>query len=361
MYSKIIVLFVCTLISAGCGESTTTTKLVVTADWLNQSLTLLEFSKVVDGQVTTANATLGTIDLSDWEPGPLEVEITPDGKTAVVSISPGFFDGLVPGLPPLPPGGALLLVDLESRTATEVETEHVPMGIAISPDGTRAYTANYGAAGEPGSTMSIIDIATATNLADIEVGSLPEQVALSPDGSLGIINLAEGDGIRVFQTSDPEATLSDLVATGNDPSGVTFLGSNDRAVVANSLSSDIVMIDTSDPENPAVVVDGGVVISPGLPYGVTYDASRDQILAPTGTNPTLMTIDIDGDSLSIASMLDLPGGGFPLVAAIGTQSEFAFVAHLEDQTLSIVDLSSRSARGINWLSEPGPTYAAVQP
>jgi len=76
---------VCCVISlalAGCGSSGSgsAARLVVTADWLNQSLTLLDYDKLTDGQTDAAAATVGSIDLSSWEPGPVEVEITPDGK-----------------------------------------------------------------------------------------------------------------------------------------------------------------------------------------------------------------------------------------------------------------------------------------
>ena len=67
----------------------------------------------------------------------MELELTPDAKTAVFAVGPAFFDAL-PGLvgdPEIPPGGTLLIVDLETVGADEIETEDVPMGIAISPDG----------------------------------------------------------------------------------------------------------------------------------------------------------------------------------------------------------------------------------
>ena len=49
------------------------TRLVVTADWLNQSLTLLDYERLTDGQSTGEESIVGTIDLSDYEPGPLEL------------------------------------------------------------------------------------------------------------------------------------------------------------------------------------------------------------------------------------------------------------------------------------------------
>jgi YVTN family beta-propeller protein len=339
----------------------------VTADWLNQSLTVLDYEKLTDGESNAEASIVDTIDLSDWEPGPIEVELTPDGRTAVVSVGPAFFDGL-PGLvgdPNIPGGGTLLIVDLESGEADEVQTEDVPLGIAISPDGSTAYTANYGTEGARGDTLSIIDIASRSVIAEVNVGSGPEQVALSPDGSLGILNVVSGDGVRIFQTSDVAGTMTEVLETGDDPSGVCFLGSNDRAVVANTFAFNVTVIDTSDPTSPSVLLSAAV--GTGIPYGVTYVPSLDQILAPT--NPTgpgmptnLVTIQVIDDNLQVFLPRGLAGENFPLTAAVDSAGRFAFVAHIVDHRLSIVDLlDSGGVRSIEWLSEPGPSYVAVQP
>jgi len=350
----------------GSGGSSGETRLVVTADWLNQSLTLLDYDKLIDGESDARAAILGTIDLSDWGPGPIEVEITPDGKTAVVSVGPAFFDGL-PGLvgdPEIPGGGTLLIVDLESGVVDEVQTEDVPLGIAISPDGTKAYTANYGTGDARGDSLSVIDIPGRQVIEEVDVGSGPEQVALSPDGSLGIVNIVSGDGVRIFQTSDVAGTMSDVIATGDDPSDVSFLDGNDRAVVANTFSFNVTLIDTSDPGTPSVI--DSVAVGVGIPYGLTYVPMRDEILAPTNSTgpgmPTnLITITRSGDALTSSTPLQLPGENFPLTAAADSEGEFAFVAHIVDHKLSIVDLETGETRAIEWLAEPGPAYVAVQP
>ncbi len=44
------------------------------------------------------------------------------------------------------------------------------MGIAISPDGALAYTANYGMTGAPGDSLSVIDIASREVVEEITVG-----------------------------------------------------------------------------------------------------------------------------------------------------------------------------------------------
>jgi YVTN family beta-propeller protein len=355
-----VVFILSSLSGCGSGSSTPKERLVVTADWLNQSLSLLDYEKLVGG-ASAGEALVDTIDLSDWDPGPLEIEITPDGATAVVSISPGFFGSVAVliGSPPIPDGGTLLLVDLASRAATELVTADVPLGIAISPDGTRAYTANYGTTDTAGTTLSIIDIPNKTVLADIEIGARPEQVALSPDGSVGIVNLAGEGGIRVFETADVEGTLSPIIETGSDPSDVSFLDTKDRAVVTNSLSATIVLLDTSDPSAPMVV---DTLPVPLPPYGVTYVPERDEILAPNGITADLVRLTHTApDSLSETATLDLPGGAFPLAAITGPGGNVAFVAHLVDHKLTITDLAAGTSRAIEWLTEPGPTYVAIQP
>lgn len=338
--------------------------MVVTADWLNQSLTLLDYDKLTDGQSDGPSAVVDTIDLSDWEPGPIEVEVTPDGKTAVVSVGPAFFDSGVTntlvGSPDVPPGGTLLVVDLESGTATEVPVSDVPLGIAISPDGTRAYTANYGTTDEAGDTLSIIDIPGRQLIQEITVDGRPEQVALSADGTLGVFNIAGGSGgVHVFETADVQGTISPLVPTGNDPSDVTFLDGNTRVVVANSLSADVTLVDTSDPSAPVVI--SNFAMGGGAPYGVTYMPSRDQILAPTGTGTNLVTFDINGDVLTASAPAMLPGRSFPLTAAVDGTDSFAFVAHIAGKTLSIIDVETGAVRAVTWLDGPGPAYVAVVP
>jgi YVTN family beta-propeller protein len=350
----------------GAGGTGGSPKLVVTADWLNQSLTLLDYGRLVDGASDGPSSVLGTIDLADWEPGPIEVEITPDGKTAVVSVGPGYFDGL-PGLvgdPEIPEGGALLVVDLESGVADEVQTKDVPFGIAISPDGTIAYTANYGTGAARGSSLSVIDIPGRRVIEEVDVGSGPEQVALSPDGSLGIVNIVSGRGIRIFQTSDVAGTMSEVLETGSDPSDVSFLDGNDRAAVVNTLGFDVTLIDTSDPSSPSVI--SSVPVGGGVPYGLTYVPSRDELLAPTnparpGIATNLLTIARTGDTLTPSAPLQLSGENFPLTAAADSAGDFAFVAHIVDQKLSTIELESGALRAVTWLAGPGPSYVAVQP
>uniref|UniRef100_UPI000A96E89D YncE family protein n=1 Tax=Rhodococcus marinonascens TaxID=38311 RepID=UPI000A96E89D len=53
-----------------------------------------------------------------------------------------------------------------------------PVGVAVTPDGTRAYVTNVG-----DGTVSVIDTATNTVVETVPVGAAPQGVAITPDGS----------------------------------------------------------------------------------------------------------------------------------------------------------------------------------
>ncbi|MDG2306449.1 MAG: YncE family protein [Candidatus Binatia bacterium] len=359
-----------TLVLGACSDQEVETRppLLVTADWLNRSLTVFAQEPLLAGSAPVEDAILGTVDLSAWPPGPVEVEITPDGETAIVAVGPGFFQSgitnILIGSPDVPNGSAVLLVDLESLEVTaEISTRHAPLGIAITPDGARAYTANYGLSGASGDSVSVIDIAAGRLIEEFSVGGRPEQIAIDPDGRIAIVNLAGSQGgVQLFSLSDPTGTLSDLLPTGNDPSDVTFLQDSTRAIVANSFSTDFTLLDTSNPAAPVVVQN--VLAEGGAPYGVTYLPGRDQILAPTGVPAALIVLS-RGENIVIPSApLGLPGGPFPLVGVPDSNESHVFVPHMSAQSdaqMSIVDLDDGGVRSVRWLETSGPAYIATWP
>ncbi|MGB7477478.1 MAG: hypothetical protein WBM26_14765 [Polyangiales bacterium] len=70
---------------------------------------------------------------------------------------------------------------------------------------------------------------------------------------------------------------------------------------------------------------------------------------------------VDGESdgpSSVLRTIDLVEN-FPLTA--DSAGDFAFVAHIVDQKLSIIDLETGASRAVTWFAGPGPSYVAVQP
>lgn len=342
-------------------------RLAVTADWQAGSLSLLDLDQLAAGATARQDILVDTIDLSMYAPGPLQVELTPDGATAVVSISPGFFDGFVGnliGVGDVELTGMLLIVDIASRSVVaELSPAHVPMGIAIAPDAATAYTANYGAGDSVGTTMSVIDLQSMAVVDDIEVGERPEQVSLSDDGALGIINLASDGTIRTFETADPAGTLSTPLALSDDPSDVDFIEGTALAIVTNSVGpSSYALVDVSDPANPMLAEDAPP--PGGVPYGATpIPGTTDALVTLTDFNQlTVVRVAAASAPSTVVWTTNLPDtNGFPLGIAIDSANGIAISAVPGDNALLTLDLDGGVVSVIPWLDLTSPTYVALQP
>ncbi len=355
--------------TAASADSTSTgggpRRWVVTADFLAGTLSLLDYDALVAGVRDRDALLVDTIDLSAYAPGPIEVEIAPDGHTALVSISPGFFDtfvGQAIGITDIELTGTALVVDLDTREiVTELQTPHVPLGFAFTPDGTRALSANFGFSGATGSTVSIIDLATLEIVENLEVGGGPEQLSVDETGELVIVNVDELDAIRVFALSDPSGTLSDPIVTADDPSGVAFVPGTSLAMVANSLGDNgWSIIDVSDPSAP-VVVDTTISV-PGFPYGATWVPGSTDVLMTLASDPntTIVRLDPTTTPATIVWMQDAPLRSFPLGIAVDVDAGIGVFGAVGGDALGIVPLDGGAIESITWPT-PGPSYVAIGP
>lgn len=91
-----------------------------------------------------------------------------------------------------------------------------PYRVAVSPDGTRLYTANLG-----GPSLSIVDVASRQTLATLPVGVAPAGLAVSPDGT------------RVYVAAQDSATLTVVDTTANTVSRTLGLPRAPRDVVTS--------------------------------------------------------------------------------------------------------------------------------
>jgi YVTN family beta-propeller protein len=341
----------------------------VTADWRGGSISIVDIDALREATAGTTreDVVYATIELPDRPPGPIEVEIIPSTRRAIVSIGPGFFDGIVGnliGAPNVPEGSGLLLVDLESGAVeAELERANAPMGIAIDPTGTTAYVANFSGGGD---SISVIDLNGFTVTEDVVVGAGPEQIDLNADGTLGILNLA-GDGtVRVFETADPSGTLSAPLEVSNDSSWVFFIDGTDFAAVANSNNDEnYTVLDVSDPASPTIVVQGPE--PGGVPYaGAPIPGTTEFLIVDTIVDRLGVTrVDVAGEPGAPVWSTVLEGfNSFPLGVAVDPQGDLAYIAAPGDNQLLVVDLSDESGEStvaIDWSQRVGPTYFALAP
>lgn len=361
-----LTLLLASALSAGCGDGDEPARCaahdghtLVTADWLNRSLTLLDTGALGDAACTADDAIVGVIDLAEHSPGPLEVEITPQGE-AVVAVGPGFVTGVLVSADRVPPGGAVLVIDLDSKTVRHVvQTAHAPMGLAITPDGRYALTANYGEVDVQGNTLSLIDLDRGEVVDEIVVGGRPEQVALDPSGERGIVNAAADDQVLGLSLDAATVALGGGVDVGTDPSDVAFIAS-DRAVATSSLGLSYSLLDIADPLAPMLLAT--FATPSGIPYGITaIEGTREVLVTASLTQATLVHADLSGDRETVLGEIPLEGSPLALVAVHDPRTGLVFVPQPSDQRLTIVDLKAQTSRSISWLSDVGPTYAALDP
>jgi YVTN family beta-propeller protein len=107
-----------------------------------------------------------------------------------------------------------------------------PAGVAISPDGTRAYVANSSFLHN---TVSVIDIVTNTVIATIPVGQVPAGIAVAPDGGRTYVTNVYPNTVSIIDTATN--TLVSTIPVGINPIGVAVTSDGTRAYVANFVST----------------------------------------------------------------------------------------------------------------------------
>ncbi|MCA9683836.1 MAG: hypothetical protein KC457_16670, partial [Myxococcales bacterium] len=350
--------------STDTGETGRPTRLLVTADWRAKRLSLVDYELLREGAQTREQALWRTIELPQWEPGPLEVELTPDASKAVVSIAPGFFAGAggsLVGAGPgtVPEGGALLVVEVDTgMVLAEIATAHYPMGIVVNADGSEAWTANYGGNGQSGMTMSHVDLVDYSLIEELEIGPGPEQLALR--GDLAIINTAGDGSVRLFDiTADPLASLSPALAVSSDSSGVLFVDDgSDRAVVVNSGGPPgYSLLDVADPGAPALIETVPVA---GVAYAGVRGQQADELLLSvlTGTAIALQRYDLNDGAL--IEQIEVPVIGLPLGLAYDADDQLALCPVPGHNALVVADFSIGDHRIIDWQDLPGPTHLSLR-
>ena len=157
---------------------------------------------VIDTATNTVTATITVGPLNADAPG---VAVTPDGSKVYVtneqSNSVSVIDTATNAVTATIPTGPVCQGNNGCSTSG-------PIGVAVSPDGSKVYVAN--AVG----TVSVIDTATNTVTATIPVGSGPFGVAVSPDGSK--VYVANGVGtVSVIDTATNTVTAT--IPVGVEP------------------------------------------------------------------------------------------------------------------------------------------------
>ena len=169
----------------------------------------------------TSPGTLARTILLPSASSPAGIALTPNGLTALVTDYSG---------------GDVLPITLSSgAVGTPISVGEGPLGIQVSPNGNDAYVANS----EDGTVSQIVLSNDTANspATTIEVGFLPQQVAVDPTGSTLWVtednsSAPSNDGFLVPVTI-PSMTVGSPIAVGYDPNGVAISPDGTTVFVAD--------------------------------------------------------------------------------------------------------------------------------
>ena len=251
---------------------------------------------------TSTNAVVATVTVAG---GPRGVAITPDGKKAYV-VSVGCSTN------------CLSVINTATNTVT-AQASVFGAAIAISPNGTRAYIASSGC-NTPGclhGTVTVVNTATNAVLATIPIGVSPSAVAVSPDGKhVYAVNQCESPTNCVNGTvSVIDTGTNKVVATvvvGDNPLEVAVTPDGTRAYVTNFYGSGppspgtVSVIDTG---TNTVVNTVTLPASSASPVGVAITPDGSEAYVVSGTTVTV----VDTATNTVASTITV---GSPVNVAI---------------------------------------------
>jgi YVTN family beta-propeller protein len=171
-----------------------------------------------DGQqVAVANLRSNTVSLIDTatltvdatvEVGvaPAQVAFAPDGTTLYVTLNGE---------------DAIAVVDLETKSvASKVAVGGGPVQIYVTPDASAILVANQGTEEAPGTTLSIIDAVTLSEVATVETGQGAHGVVVEPSSRYAYVTNLYGDNLAVVDLAVRQVVVT--VPTGASPNGVSF-------------------------------------------------------------------------------------------------------------------------------------------
>jgi len=245
---------------------------------------------------TLTNTVIDTITVGQ---APWGIAITPDGNRAYVANT----------------SGTISVIDTATNTVTATITDSDgPSGVAITPDGTRAYVSN----GQ--GTVSVVDTGTNTILTNIPITDFPVPccgfpafslvaIALTPDGSRGYVVSASTGKTYVIDTAT-NSMIATILTNPGQPLSIAMKPDGTRVYTASvGFQARAFVIDTASNTILATISAGGAP-----PFvGVTPDGTKFYI----DGDMAVTIIDTATNTISTRIQLDLTMGG----VAFGTLPE----------------------------------------
>lgn len=197
-------------------------------------------------------------------------------------------------------GGSVSFIDLTAG----VEIARVPIGpiipheVAVSPDGTKALTGEYGPEDDHGQHIVLIDVASASIEARINLGpnSRPHTPLFLPDGRHAVATMQESDQLALVDL-EKRSVVRTYPTGGRDGHMVRLSPDGSRAYVTSRGAQGTLSVIFLDEERAPVVIETGLGAE-----GMDVTADGSEIWIANRREETISVI--DAESLEVVATLD---------------------------------------------------------
>ena len=201
---------------------------------------------------------------------------------------------------------------------------------AFSPDGTKLYVTNYNV-----SSVSIIDVATATVTSSPDFVLNPVGIGVSPDGTRLVLTTYANE-VAVFDlTSNSYAQIGSTVATGSStPFGVFFTNASTALVVSEY--GELNTVNLNDGSVSAAFGDGSA-----YGYGACASPDMSTIYMPNYVGASLYVISASTGAVSEVDLSSQTATGSLALCAVTSQNKVLITDWGLNSEVLVVDGSTK--------------------
>lgn len=209
-----------------------------------------------------------------------------------------------------------------------------PLGVTVSPDGTRVYVANSGA-----QTVSVLNASTGAKIMpDITMPGgptpSPRQIAVSPDGERLFVTLFGAGAIATFDSATGQQLGTNPISVGWQPVGIVVDATGQFIYVSNYGSNTVSILDTSKGDVPVLLPQ--TIDNPG------GQGARNLAISPDGLylyvpNQLTGTVSIIS-TVTRRAVNVIKVGSSPTSVVVSSDGRTAYVTNADSDTVSKIGI-----------------------
>ena len=227
------------------------------------------------------------------------------------------------------------------ETVLKIATGHGPHEAAVSPDGRRAYVANYGLTGvfregerrdEPGHTLSVIDLERRAVVDTFDLGEFtkPHGMAVSADGRRLWVTCEGAQAVLELDTASGRILTS--WRTGQEVSHMLVPTPDERKLyIANLRSGTASVIDRAAGMVRTILTGEGA-------EGIDVTPDGREVWVTNRAAQTVTVIEVATDS--IVTAFD-SGGQMPIRVKFTPDGREAWISNARSNALTVFDVATR--------------------